>query len=299
MDNQIFAVSGSSGLVGSAFCKFLENKGHKVIRLVRDKKLSASNNIFWNPQEQVIEQDKLKLVDCVVHLAGENIAAGLWTKRRKALIFESRVQGTKLITEALKVFTDKKRTLISASAIGFYGDRAEEICDESSCAGSGFLPEVARAWENAALTAASDNLRVVVPRIGIVISKRGGALAKMRLPFSLGLGGCLGNGQQYVSWISLNDLLRLIYFLANNQNVNGIVNAVAPHPVTNTELTHFLAQHLNRPAFLHVPACLLKIALGEFAKAALLSSTRVVSTKLSSWGFHFEQTEIQAAIELD
>jgi uncharacterized protein (TIGR01777 family) len=289
-------VSGSSGFVGTALCKQLEHLGYSVLRLVR-KPSSAPDEVYWNIEQSQIQTEKINGISAVIHLAGENIAAGRWTEDRKALIRNSRVMSTNLLAQTLANLPSPPAVFVSASAVGIYGDRGDQLCTEETVAGQGFLAETAIAWEAATQAARSRGIRVVTPRIGVVIDWKGGALQRMRTPFILGVGGRLGSGKQYMSWISLVDLVNLIIFCVENKNVNGAVNAVAPTPVTNAQFTSIVAKNLNRPALFPVPAWALRLLLGEFADAALLSSTRVSAAKAVELGFNFTHKELAQALE--
>lgn len=288
-------MSGSSGFVGTAICKQLERLGYTVLRLVR-KPSSAPNEVYWNIEQSQIQTEKLSDISAVIHLAGENIAAGRWTDERKALIRSSRVMSTNLLAQTLANLPVPPSVFVSASAVGIYGDSGDTLCTEETAPGQGFLVETAIAWEAATQAAHSRGIRVVTPRIGVVIDWKGGALQRMRTPFILGVGGRLGSGKQYMSWISLVDLVNLIIFCVENKNVNGAINAVSPTPVTNAQFTTIVAKHLKRPALFPVPAWVLRLLLGEFADAALLSSTRASAGKAIEHGFIFAHKELAQAL---
>ncbi|MDX1388430.1 MAG: TIGR01777 family oxidoreductase [Acidobacteriota bacterium] len=289
-------ISGASGLVGSALTARLTAEGHDVIRLVRRAEERAADAALWNPSKGEIDREAHEGADVVVHLAGENISSGRWSPDRKKRIRDSRVDGTKLISETIASLTHRPRVLVSASAIGFYGDRGDEVMTERSTPGEGFLPEVAIGWEAATAAAAGAGTRVVLFRTGVVLSAAGGALAKMLPLFRLGLGGRLGHGRQFMSWISLDDLLRAVFFLIETETLSGPVNAVAPGAVTNAEFTRVLAKVLRRPAVFPAPALALKAAMGEMAEELLLSSTRVVPERLLDAGFEFAHPDLESAL---
>jgi uncharacterized protein (TIGR01777 family) len=234
--------------------------------------------------------------DAVVHLAGENIAAGRWTGAKKDRILKSRVFGTRLLAKALTALRQPPRVFICASAIGYYGDRGEQVLTETSAAGQGFLSHVCQAWESEAQRAATTGIRVATLRIGIVLSAKGGALSKMLLPFRMGVGGRLGSGRQYISWITLSDLCRVVDHVLMTDTLSGPVNAVSPQPVTNRDFTAALASAVARPALLPIPRLAVRLALGQMADALLLASTRVVPEKLWASGFHFEDSDIRHAL---
>jgi uncharacterized protein (TIGR01777 family) len=289
------AITGASGLVGSALAERLEIGGHRVRRFVRNGSGEAGS-IVWNPEEGTIDRDAIEGVEGVVHLAGENIAAGRWTAGRKRRIRESRVKGTTLLSETLAALDRRPRVLVAASAIGFYGDRGDERLTEESARGEGFLPDVAVAWEEAAEPAASAGIRVVNLRIGVALSATGGALAKMLRPFRMGLGGPIGDGSQYMSWIALDDLVKIIEFALVDDALSGAVNAVAPTPVTNAEFGRTLGRVLGRPAVLPTPKLALRLAMGEMANELLLSSTRVLPHRLQDAGFTFTHPTLESAL---
>ncbi len=282
------AVTGSSGLVGSVLTPLLQKNGHAVVRLVRPS--------HWNPDQGTIDASQLDGVDAVVHLAGENIAGGRWTTGRKARILDSRVKGTKLIAESIGKLSKPPRVLVSASAIGYYGDRGNEVLSETSAAGTGFLPDVCRRWESATDAATRKGIRVVHLRIGIVLSRNGGALAKMLIPFKMGVGGKVGSGGQYWSWISIDDLCSAIVHCTQAETLHGPVNIVSPSPVTNLEFTKALGRALRRPTLFPLPAFAARLVLGEMADALLLASARVEPAKLQASRFVFRHREIDAAL---
>jgi uncharacterized protein (TIGR01777 family) len=293
------AISGSTGLVGSALTAFLTTGGHRVHRMVRREPVVGSDEILFDPVGSRIEADKLEGLDAVVHLAGENIAAGRWTDERKRRIRDSRVQGTRLVAETLSRLKNPPRALISASAIGYYGDRGEERLDEASPQGKGFLPDVCRDWERATEPAERAGLRVVRLRIGVVLSAAGGALPRMLLPYRLGLGGPVGRGQQFMSWIALDDLVGAIHFLLRDEEIRGPVNGVGPAPVRNAEMSRTLARLLRVPAFLPVPPFLLRLALGRMADELLLAGNRIAPTRLTEAGFVFRHADLESALRFE
>ena len=289
-------VSGASGLVGSALSHFLRAGGHEVTPLIRGSVPASGNAVRWHPLAEETRAQDLEGFGAVVHLAGENIASRRWNSAQKERILRSRVQGTRLLCEALSRLDRPPRVLISASAIGFYGNRGDMLLDEDKPAGSGFLADVSQAWEEATGPAERSGIRVVRLRIGVVLTPAGGALARMLLPFRLGGGGVLGSGKQFMSWIALDDLLGAILHCLATEEVRGAVNAVAPNPVTNREFTRNLSSVLRRPAFLPAPAAALRLALGEMADELLLASLRVIPGRLVSTGYKFLYPDIQSAL---
>ncbi len=273
-------ISGSSGLVGAALTADLEKDGHEVIALPRS-------------YEETID---FKGVDAVVHLAGENIASGRWTPRKKRRIEESRVQGTTQLANQISDSESKPSVFICASAIGYYGDRGREILNESSQPGIGFLPEVCKKWEDSTQSAEDAGVRTVQIRTGIVLSSKGGALNKMLTPFKLGGGGILGTGKQFMSWISLDDEVAVIRYLIDNPRIHGPVNLVSPEPVTNMEFTKTLGKILKRPTILPMPSFAAHLLFGEMADALLLSSAKVYPEKLIKSGYEFKYASLQPAL---
>lgn len=290
------AVTGASGLVGKRLVQRLEERGDNVFRLVRSEPSSA-NEIHWNPSGGTIDRAALEGMDAVVHLAGASIAGGLWTEKRKRLIRSSRIDGTALLSQALASLEQPPKVLVSTSAIGYYGDGGHQVLTEASSSGNDFLAEVVRAWEAAARPAAKAGIRVVHPRFGLVLDGEGGMLPLMSLPFKLGVGGKLGSGDQYMSWIMLDDLVDIIVESIDNEALSGPVNAVAPHPVTNSEFTKAMGRALRRPTFMKVPGFAAKALGGELVEALILVSQRVVPAELNDAGFAFRYPTIDTALE--
>jgi len=281
------AISGASGLVGSNLASFLTTGGHQVVRLVRDSRKVSDDAVYWNPANGDIDASSLVGVDAVVHLAGTPIANGRWTSERKKSIKDSRTKGTELISRTLATTTGGPRILVSASAIGFYGDKGDQRVDESVPAGKGFLAEVCRAWEGATKPAERAGIRVVNLRIGVALSPAGGALGQMLLPFKMGAGGRLGSGNQYLSWIDTDDLVAAIHHVIMTDHLSGPINASAPHPVTNATFTSSLGRVLGRPTVIPIPEFAVKAVFGELGQEALLWGQRVMPDKLVESGFRF------------
>ena len=288
-------VAGSSGLIGTALCRALGTAGHQVERLVRSEP-GSDDEIFWDPEAGILDATALAGIEAVVHLGGRSIAGGRWTAQVKWDLRHSRVQTTQLLAGVLAGLAAPPRVFICASAIGIYGNRGDEELREESSAGAGFLAELGQAWESASAAAADAGIRVVHARFGIALSREGGALAKMLLPFRLGVGGRLGNGRQYFSWIALEDAIAMLLFAMNNDDLHGPVNVTAPAPVTNAELTRALGRALRRPTIFPLPAFVAKILLGELAEEGLLASQRVVPQRLLDAGFEFSYPEIDGAL---
>lgn len=291
----IVAITGSSGLIGTQVRQSLSGRGVEVRALVR--RPAVGNEIRWYPEQGVLPEGLLEGVEAVVNLCGENIASGRWTSRRKQKIRDSRIVSTRLLAETLARMKSPPTTMVSASAIGFYGDRGDPPLEEDAPAGSGFLADVCREWEEATEPAAAAGIRVVRLRIGIVLSTAGGALQKMLLPFRLGGGGIVGSGQQYWSWITLDDLVNALVHCLTDATLQGPVNAVSPNAVTNRVFTKALGRALHRPTILPMPAWAARLALGEMAEALLLASARVVPRKLTDAGFPFRHNEIESALQ--
>jgi uncharacterized protein (TIGR01777 family) len=288
------AISGASGLVGKPLCARLEAHGWSVRRLVRGAS-AGPDDIAWDPARGTLDAAGLEGLDAVVHLAGENLSAGRWTPERKAAIRRSRVDGTELLARTLAGLRRPPRVLISASAIGWYGDRGDEPLGEDAAPGSGFLAEVCTAWEAATEPARAAGIRVVLLRTGVVLAGDGGALPRMLAPFRLFAGGKVGSGRQWVSWIAHEDVLGAIEHLLHAEGVAGPVNLVAPGLATNAELTRTLGHVLRRPAWLRVPSFALRAAFGEMS-TLLLASARVEPRKLLASGFRFRHETLESAV---
>ncbi|MGB8329994.1 MAG: TIGR01777 family oxidoreductase [Polyangiales bacterium] len=290
------AVTGASGLVGRALVPALQRSGFDVLRLVRRAPV-AQDEVRWDPAAGTIDTSGLRGVAGVVHLAGDNVATGRWTEAKKERIRNSRVRGTTLLAGALAELEPRPRVLVSASAIGYYGPRGDEAVDESSTQGSGFLASVCGEWEAAAGDARDAGIRVVHPRIGVVLASDGGALAKMKLPFLLGLGGRIGDGSQYMSWITLDDLVSALVFALRRDTLVGPVNFVSPTPIINADFTATLARVLKRPAIFAVPSFLLRLGAGaEMADEMLIGGSRVIPAVLHAHGFRWEHTTLEPAL---
>ena len=290
-------VTGASGLIGTALCSSLEADGHSVIRLVRQGR-DGSGRVLWNPRAadtSGIPAGTLDGADAVVHLAGAGVGDKRWTDAYKREILESRILSTQTVAAAIAAAEHKPRVLISASAIGFYGDTGDSAVDEDSKPGSGFLADVVVQWERSAEAAREAGVRVAHPRTGLVISKWGGAWQRMLPLFKAGLGGKLGSGQQWWSWISLRDEVRALRFLIDSE-ISGPVNLTAPNPITNAAVTAAMGRALKRPALLPAPAFALKAALGEFS-VEVLGSARVVPTRLQAAGFTWLDPTIEGALK--
>lgn len=290
------AVTGASGLIGGALVESLRRDGHVALRLVRGTP-AAADEIPWDPAAGRLDPERLEGLDAVVHLAGESIADGRWTAERRERIRRSRVEGTSLLARTLAGLRRPPRVLLSGSAVGFYGDRGDEVLDESAAVGAGFLAEVCRDWEAAAEPARAAGIRVAWLRTGVVLSRRGGALPRLILPFRWFAGGRLGGGRQWVSWIALEDEVGAIRHLLTNE-VSGPVNLTAPNPVTNAELARAVGRVLRRPARFPVPAAALRLVLGEMA-SVLLDSTRALPRALERSGHVFRRPDLEAFLEAE
>lgn len=291
-------ISGASGLVGTHLIPTLKAKGHEVYKLVR-KKPKAVDEIEWDATKGIAESElpKIENFGAVIHLAGDNVADGNWTDEKKRKIKESRTIGTRVLIESLKKLENPPKTFIAASAIGFYGNRGDEVLTEDSAKDEGFFPEVCSEWEAESEKAADFGARVVMLRIGVVLSKDGGAIAKMLTPFKLGVGGVVGSGKQWMSWIELDDLIRLIHHALDNENVSGALNAVAPNPVTNEEFTKTFGKVINRPTIIPIPEFAIKLLFGEMGENTLLASTRVLPEKTQNTGFDFKFNDLESALK--
>ena len=287
-------VTGASGPIGSALLPSLRARGFQITRLVRGPN-SGEGQIHWDPAAP-LPPDSASRFDAVIHLAGETIL-GRWTDSKKTKIRDSRVLGTRHLAEALARASNKPQVLITASAIGFYGDRGDELLTEDSAAGAGFLPDVCKEWEAATLPAASAGIRTAHARFGIVLTPQGGALARMLPPFRMGIGGRLGSGRQWMSWIHIQDLLGGIHHILSNDLLQGPINFVAPRPLTNADFTRTLAATLSRPAVFPVPSFALRLLFGSMADEALLASERVEPVRLITSGYPFQFSDLRKALE--
>ena len=291
-------VSGSTGFIGSALLRDLAGEGHVVTRLVRRSPGEKGDGVPWNPSAATVDPGGLEGHDAVVHLAGENLADSSWSPEKKARIRTSRVEGTRMLCGSLARLKHPPGVLVCASAVGYYGDRGREILREDSPPGKGFLADVCREWEEAALGGARQGIRVVVLRIGMVLGPEGGALAKMLPAFRAGAGGRIGSGKQYVSWITLRDLVGVIRYAMSSGSMEGPVNAVTPHPVTNREFAAILGRVLGRPTFLSLPAFAARALFGQMADELLLAGACVEPAKLLASGYPFLLPDLEGALRV-
>ena len=293
-------VTGSSGLVGTALGRAMARAGHTVCRLVRPQtpggdRAKEGFAMAWNPATGELGGAGVG-ADAVLNLAGASIADGRWTARRKALLRSSRIDTTRALVGALAKMNARPSVLVSASAIGFYGDRGDETLTEENKPGTDFLAALAKEWETEALKAEALGIRVVLARFGIILAREGGALAKMLTPFKLGAGGRLGSGKQWMSWVTLEDVVAILRFAIENATARGAINVVSPQPLQNLEFTKILAKAVHRPAFFPAPALALRLALGEMADALLLSSQRVLPQALEKLGYRFMRSDLPSAL---
>ena len=289
-------IAGGTGLIGTALEKQFRQAGHQVWILSRQKS-QRDNYIFWQPAQKIIELDTDLKIDTVINLAGESIADHRWNKTVKKSIWASRIETTKLLAATIITMKHQPKVFLSSSAIGIYGNTGGTIVDEHSLAGNDFLAELALAWEHAAKTTDSSTIRSVQLRSGVVLSPKGGVLAQMLLPFKLGLGGPFSHGNQYMSYISLHEIVNAIEFIIQTESIKGPVNLVAPEAITNRQFTTTLASLLNRPAFFTIPAIIARLAFGEMADALLLSSCRVKPQVLIEHGYQFIDKDLRQALE--
>ncbi len=289
------AVTGASGLIGEALCALLSTGGHRALRMVRRAPTNA-DEVQWSPECGVVDAAAFGSVDAVVHLAGRNIASGRWTRAAMDEIRRSRVDATRALVRSLGALPKPPQHLICASAIGYYGDRGEELLTESSRAGTGFLVDVSEAWEREALGAKQFGARVAIARIGVVLSREGGMLATVLPIFSLGMGGPVGDGKQFISWISIDDAIAALYHLLITPAIAGPVNLVAPNPVSNAEFAKTLGGVLHRPAFMRVPAVAARLAAGAMADETVLASVRATPEVLARHGYFFKHATLEAAL---
>ena len=289
-------ITGATGLVGQALQSLFAEKGYEMLLASRKDPIDEQH-VKWSIDDGFANPEKLEGLDVVVHLAGENVGGLRWTDEKKKAIRDSRVFGTRNVVDAISKLKDKPKTFIASSAIGFYGERGEEEVNETSAAGDNFLASVAKDWEVESRRAEDAGTRTVLLRTGIVLSKDGGALSTMLLPFKLGVGGVVGSGKQWMSWISLDDEVAIINYAIENENIRGAVNAVSPNPVTNQEFTKTLGEVLYRPTFLPLPEFAVSMIFGEMGDALLLASTKVLPKRLIDAGFKFQFPDLKAAIE--
>jgi len=283
-------ITGASGLIGTALKECLEADGHKIFKMERKRRI-VDDPFSWWPENNLIQYDESINIDIIINLAGENISSGRWTKEKKNKIYNSRINSTRLLSERLAALAHKPELFISASAIGYYGDCGDEIVAENHSLGSGFLPQVCKDWEAATSPAEQAGIRAVKLRLGIVMTPKGGMLEKIMLPFKLGLGGKLGNGRQFMSWICLEELCHVIEFIINNKNLGGAFNIVSPKPIRNSDFTKSLGKALHRPTIFTIPKFILKLLYGEMADEMLLASTRAIPKKLENAGYQFIKPE--------
>ncbi len=291
------AVSGSTGLVGAALVADLRADGHEVVRLVRPATRSGEpGDIRWDPQTGDIDRSGLEGTDAVVHLAGETISALRWTAEKRRRIRDSRVRGTDTLARAIAGLSQRTSVLVCAGATGIYGDRGDELLDESSLPGEGFLPRVSTEWEAATRPAADAGVRVAIVRLAPVIDSRSPVVARLRLPIMLGIGGWFGSGRHYWPWVDLADVIGAIRLAIARETLSGPIVVAAPEAMTNREFVKTMARELRRPAILPIPAPILRTALGDFAREALLSSQRVAPRKLLDAGYAFRQPSLTPAL---
>jgi uncharacterized protein len=291
-------ITGASGLVGTHLIPTLKAKRHEIYKLVR-KTPQNSDEIQWDAEKGFSESEQAKLenFDAVIHLAGDNVASENWSAEKKRKIKESRTVGTRVLVDALRKCANPPKILVSASAIGFYGNRHDEVLTEDSPKGEGFFPEVCDEWEQESQKSTDFGARVVNPRIGVVLAKDGGALEKMLTPFKFGVGGVVGSGKQYMSWIALDDLIKIFHFALETADLHGAINATAPAPATNEEFTKALGNVLSRPTFIPIPEFGIKLLFGEMGERLLLEGCRVLPKRLQDAGFEFQYTNLEDALK--
>lgn len=289
-------ISGASGLLGSAYSDYLSKKGHDVFKLVR-REPASDKELFWNPMKSELDLKNIEGFDSIINFSGKNIGLGRWTIKNKKVIYESRILSTTLLSESIAKLDNPPESFLSSSAVGYYGDTGSEFINEGAEPGEGFLSDLCVNWEKATMPAVRAGVKVIQLRSGVVLSAEGGALAKMLTPFRLGLGGRLGSGRQYFSWIMIDDHLRALYHLMTSDNIQSPVNVVSPEPVKNSEFTKILAKVLKRPAIFPVPAFVLKTLLGQVADEILLSSSRAIPQLLMGSGFEFKYPALEDALK--
>jgi uncharacterized protein (TIGR01777 family) len=287
-------VSGSHGLIGRALISSLGSTEHEVLRLVRST--PKPGEIEWHPNQDTMDPGRLEGFDAIINLAGENVAGGRWTEEQKRKIHDSRVNGTHLLSEAMAKLAKRPQVFLCASATGFYGDRDDEVLDEHSDSGGGFLAGVCREWEKATEPAVSAGVRVVNLRFGVILAREGGMLSKLLTPFKMGMGGKVGSGKQMISWVALDDAVSATNLALNDETFRGPVNVVSPNPITNEVFTRTLGHVLSRPTALAMPAFAARLAFGEMADEMLLASQYVVPKRLTDAGFEFKYPQLEGAL---
>ena len=290
-------ISGATGLVGEALSSSLRRDGHQVARLLRPGGEMRVGDVHWDPQGGTFDAAAAEAADAVVHLAGASIAGGRWNDARKEILRSSRVEATQHLVAALAKLKRPPKTLVSASAIGYYGNRGEELLTEESPPGNDFLSQLAREWETEAARAEQSHVRTVILRFGVILAAHGGALAKMLTPFKLGAGGKIGTGKQWMSWLTLGEAVEMVRYALDTASLRGTLNAVSPTPVRNVEFTRALAQAVHRPAIFPLPAFVARAAFGEMADALLLASQRVIPRRLQEAGYRFRAPELDGALQ--
>jgi uncharacterized protein len=292
------AITGASGLVGTAMVTALKSDGHRAVRLVRPGGTALADDVRWDPGADELGAAALEGCDAIVNLAGASIGEGRWSETRKKILRDSRIHSTRVLVSGLVKLTRRPRVLVSASAVGYYGDRGDEILSEASGPGNDFLAQLASEWEAEAQKAEACGIRAVILRFGVILSAEGGALPRMLTPFRMGVGGRLGSGKQWMSWLTLGEAVDLIRHAIENDNLRGPVNAVSPNAIRNAEFTRILAHVLHRPALFPAPAFALRLTLGEMADALLLSSQRAAPRKLEAEGYSFRNADLEGALRL-
>ncbi|MED5271830.1 MAG: TIGR01777 family oxidoreductase, partial [Candidatus Thermoplasmatota archaeon] len=289
-------IAGSSGMIGTQLCAFFDTGGHDVWRLVRREIDPESNEIFWDPENKIINAGKIEGFDAIIHLGGAGIGDKRWTKKRKKLIQDSRKLSTLLLSETISKLKQKPEVFLVASAIGIYGDRGDEELNEKSSPGSGFLTETTLNWESYTEIAKNSGIRVINIRTGIVLSATGGALKRMLLPWKIGAGGSIGGGKQWMSWISLDDHIYAINHLIMNEKCKGAFNLTSPNPVRQKVFSKTLGKVLRRPAFAPIPKFPMKILFGELATPLLFEGQKVIPEKILNSGFSFTHESLESAL---
>jgi uncharacterized protein len=288
-------ISGASGLLGRKLIPFLKTGGHSVLSLVR-REPRSENEIFWDPAKGILDKEKLAGIDAVINLSGESVSEGRWTEKKKRQIIDSRISSTELLAKTISSLKQKPQVFLSASATGFYGDAQAALLNESSPVGKNFMASVCSQWENAAHTAEKNGIRTAFMRIGVVLTPEGGALDKLVLPYQLGLGGRIGSGKQYLSWIGIEDTLAAFYWTLMNKEVSGPVNVVSPNPLPFYDFSKTLASILSRPAVIPLPEFIIKLVFGQMGEEGLLASTRAHPDRLLGSGFQFRHPNLEEAL---